>query len=245
MRTLLKLSWIELKLFIREPISVIFTFALPLIFLFVLGGVFGTIADEQLRNAKPMDYYTPAYIALVAASIGLVGLPIHYANYRERGVLRRFRASPLPLWCVFGSQILISLIIALVGGILLVSASVIVFDIAPPESPGLVIAGFFPGVVAFIAIGTLLGSLLPTTRAAQGLGLILFVAMLMVSGTGPPPEYMSDVMDKTGQAMPLHYAVRLIQDPWLGFGWNWHAFLVLIGMTLAASLASLRLFRWE
>jgi len=52
-------------------------------------------------------------------------------------------------------------------------------------------------------------------------------------------------MEKTGQAMPLHYAVRLIQDPWLGFGWSWHAFLILIGITLAASLASLRLFRWE
>ena len=227
MRTLLKLSWIELKLFVREPMTMVFTFALPLIFLFVLGGVFGNIPDEQFRNAKPMDYYTPAYIGLVIASIGLVGLPIHFANYRERGVLRRFRASPLPLWCIFGSQILVSLIIASVGGILLVFVSIIVFDIASPESPGLVIAGFLPGVVAFAAIGTLLGSLLPTTRAAQGLGLILFVVMLMLSGSGPPPELMSDVMEKTGQVMPLHYVIRLIQDPWLGFGWNWHAFMIL------------------
>ena len=244
MRTLLKLSWIELKLFIREPITVVFTFALPLIFLFVLGGVFGNIVD-RFRNAEPMDYYTPAYIGLVTASIGLVGLPIHYAKYREGGVLRRFRASPLPLWCIFGSQILVSLIIASVGGILLVVSSVIAFDIAVPKSSILVIAGFFPSVIAFVAIGTFLGALLPTTRAAQGLGLILFVVMMMLSGTGPPPEYMSDTMERAGHAMPLYYAIRLIQDPWLGFGWNWDAFMVLAGVTLAASLASLRLFRWE
>jgi ABC-2 type transport system permease protein len=245
MRTLLKMTWIELKLFVREPVTMVFTFALPLIFLFVLGGVFKNIPSEEFRDAKPMDYYTPAYVGLVIASIGLVGLPVHFAKYRERGVLRRFRASPLPLWCIFGAQVLVSLIIASVGGILLVVVSMMAFDVRFPESPALVIAGFLPSVIAFAAIGILLGALLPTTRAAQGLGLILFIVMLMLSGSGPPPELMSDVMEKTGQTMPLYYVIRLIQDPWLGYGWNWNGFMILAGVTLAASLASLRLFRWE
>src|SRR5512136_1602188 len=149
MRTLLKMTWIELKLFVREPVTMVFTFALPLIFLFVLGGVFQNIPSEEFRDAKPMDYYTPAYIGLVIASIGLVGLPVHFAKYRERGVLRRFRASPLPLWTIFGSQMLVSLIIATLGGMLLVAVAMIAFDVKPPESPALVIAGFVPSVVAF------------------------------------------------------------------------------------------------
>lgn len=244
MRTLLKMTWIELKLFVREPVTMVFTFALPLIFLFVLGGVFANM-DEEFRNAEAMDYYTPAYIGLVIASIGLVGLPVHFAKYRERGVLRRFRASPMHLWCIFGAQVLVSLIIATLGGILLVVVSMIAFDVKFPGSPALVIAAFLPSVVAFAAIGILLGALLPTTRAAQGLGLILFIVMMMLSGSGPPPEVMSEAMERTGQVMPLYYVTRLIQDPWLGFGWNWDAFMILVGVTLAASLASLRLFRWE
>lgn len=245
MRTLLKMTWIELKLFVREPVTMVFTFALPLIFLFVLGGVFQKIPSEEFRDAKPMDYYTPAYIGLVIASIGLVGLPVHFAKYRERGVLRRFRASPMHLWCIFGAQVLVSLIIAALGGTLLVVVSMIAFDVKFPGSPALVIAAFLPSVVAFAAIGILLGALLPTTRAAQGLGLILFIVMMMLSGSGPPPEVMSEAMERTGQVMPLYYVTRLIQDPWLGFGWNWDAFMILVGVTLAASLASLRLFRWE
>jgi ABC-2 type transport system permease protein len=245
MRTLLKMTWIELKLFVREPVTMVFTFALPLIFLFVLGGVFQNIPSEEFRDAKPMDYYTPAYVGLVIASIGLVGLPVHFAKYRERGVLRRFRASPIHLWSIFGAQVLVSLIIAALGGMLLVVASMVAFDVKSPESPALVIAAFLPGVVAFAAIGILLGALLPTTRAAQGLGLILFIVMLMLSGAGPPPELMNEAMEKTGQAMPLFYVIRLIQDPWLGYGWDWDAFLILFGVTVAAALASLRLFRWE
>lgn len=245
MRTLLKMTKIELKLFVREPVTMVFTFALPLIFLFVLGGIFQNMPSERFRDAKPMDYYTPAYVGLVIASIGLVGLPVHFAKYRERGVLRRFRASPLHLWCIFAAQVLVSLVIASLGGILLVVVAMMAFDVNFPESPVLVIAGFLPSVIAFSAIGILLGALLPTTRAAQGLGLILFIVMLMLAGAGPPPELMSAAMEKTGQVMPLYYATRLIQDPWLGFGWNWDAFMILAGVTVVASLASLRLFRWE
>jgi ABC-2 type transport system permease protein len=245
MRTLLKMTWIELKLFVREPVTMVFTFALPLIFLFVLGGIFQNMPSEEFRDAKPMDYYTPAYVGLVIASIGLVGLPVHFAKYRERGVLRRFRASPLHLWSIFGAQMLVSLIIATLGGTLLVVVSMIAFDVKFPESAALVIAGFVPSVIAFSAIGILLGALLPTTRAAQGLGLILFIVMLMLSGSGPPTDLMSDAMVKTGQVMPLYYVIRLMQDPWLGYGWNWDAFMILAGVTVVASLASLRLFRWE
>jgi ABC-2 type transport system permease protein len=128
---LLKLTWVELKLFVREPITMVFTFALPLIFLFVMGGVFGNTPDpegEVYRGVGPMNYYTPAYIGLVIASIAVVGLPVHLTAYRERGVLRRFRASPLPLWAIFGSQVIVSLVVAIVGGILLTIVALFAYD---------------------------------------------------------------------------------------------------------------------
>ena len=98
MRTLAKLTWVELKLFTREPITVIFTFALPFMFLFVMGEVFGkTPADPQaFRGVGAMNYYTPAYIGLVMAAIGLISLPVHLAGYRERGVL--CSCCSLPCW---------------------------------------------------------------------------------------------------------------------------------------------------
>ena len=68
MQTLKKLTWVEIKLFVREPMTMVFTFALPLIFLFVMGGVFGNTPDpeeEIFRGVGATDYYVPAYIGLV------------------------------------------------------------------------------------------------------------------------------------------------------------------------------------
>jgi ABC-2 type transport system permease protein len=246
MRMLLKLTWVELKLFVREPITMVFTFALPLIFLFVLGGVFKNTPDPDVyRGVGAMNYYTPAYIGLVIASIAVVGLPVHLTGYRERGVLRRLRASPIPLWTIFGSQVLVSLVVAILGGILVIVAAVLAYHASLPHAPALVLGAFAASVLSFVAVGILLGSVLPTTRAAQGLGLILIIVMMMLAGAGPPREVMTAVMRGVGDVTPLRYVVVLLQDPWLGFGWNWTGFLIVMGFMAVASLLSIRLFRWE
>jgi ABC-2 type transport system permease protein len=110
MRTLAKMTWVEIKLFVREPVTVFFAFALPLLMLFVLGEVFGNTPDpegEVFRGIGPMDYCVPAYVGLVLRSIGMLALPVHLAGYRERGVLRRFRASAVSVWAVIGAQVFV------------------------------------------------------------------------------------------------------------------------------------------
>jgi ABC-2 type transport system permease protein len=72
MKTLAKLTWIEVKLFAREPIAVVFAFAFPLVVLLVLAGVFGSEPSPDFGGVAGIDYYVPSYLAVVIASIGLI-----------------------------------------------------------------------------------------------------------------------------------------------------------------------------
>ncbi len=246
MRTFIKLTHMELKLFIREPINMVFTFALPLIFLFVMGGVFGNTPDADIyRGVGAMNYYVPAYFALVLTTIGVVSLPVHLAGYRERGVLRRMHASGISAKAVFGSQVITTFIIGLVGSILVWISAIATHHIKAPQELGLMAVAFLLGVLCFSAIGVLLGALLPTTRAAQGLGLILFFVMMILGGAGPPLEVLTSAMETISDITPIKYVIVLIQDPWLGFGWNTGYSLIVAGITAVAGLLAVRLFRWE
>lgn len=248
MKTLLKLTALELKLFIREPINMVFAFALPIIFLFVMGGVFGNTPDPEgavYRGVGPMDYYVPAYIALVLTSLGVITLPVHLAGYRERGVLKRLHASGIPAAMVFASQALASFAVALVGALILWVSAMLAYDIAAPQQPILIAAAFVLGAVSFTALGVMLGGLLPGTRAAQGLGLILFFIMLILGGAGPPPEVLTRAMRFIGDMTPTRHIITLLQDPWLGFGWNMTETLIVAGMALVAGVLAIRFFRWE
>lgn len=246
MRSLFRLTWVEIKLFIREPITVVFTLALPVIFLFVMGGVFGnTPSPEVYRGVGPMDYYMPSYYGLIMMAIGTVALPVHLAGYRERGVLRRFRASSFSVWSVLGSQLLVSFIIAIVGSILVTILGKVSYSPHWPEYPGLLLAAFVLGAVCFTSFGFFLGAVLPSTRSAQGVGMLLFFIMMILGGAGPPPEVMSEAMQFIGEITPLHWVIYTLQDPWLGFGWHENASLITAGITVVSAGLAARFFRWE
>ena len=243
-----KLAWVETKLLLRDPLTLVFTFAFPLIMLFVLAEVFGnSTADRDeivFRNVEAIDYYVPAYVALVAAAVGIVSVPVHLASYRELGIFRRFRASGVSVWTLLAAEVLVAFALTLVGTVLVVGSTAAVYSNKQPESLLGVLAVFVFVTLLFAAVGILLGAVLPNARAAQGAGSILFFVMLLLSGGGPPPEVMSGVMRHVADALPLTHAVRILQDPWLGFAWEWTSFLAAAGFLVGASLLALRFFRW-
>ena len=243
MKTLLKLTWIEMKLFLREPMTMIFTFALPLLLLFVMGGVFGNVASDftEFRGLSAMSYYTPAYIALVLVSIGAVGIPGHLTGYRERGVLRRFQASSFSGWRVLSAHGLVSLVTATIGGLLILMVAYFAYDINMPENPFIVIGAFLISAFCFTALGMLLGAILPNSRAAQGAGLVIFFLMLILGGAGPPRAVMTEAMQIAGDLMPLKHAVTLLQEAWLGLGWNWVACGVMVAILICSLTAAILL----
>jgi len=248
MRTLTRTTWLELKLFAREPLTVIFTLALPVLVLYVLGGVFGDTAvpgDPAFRGVGAMTYYVPAYVGLVIASMGLIGLPVHLASYRERGVLRRFRASSMPLSALLGAQLLVTLVAAALGSVLVVLLAAMTYEVTWPSAPRGVAVAFLLGALAFSAFGILLGAVMPTARAAQGAGLLLWFLMLMIAGAGPPPGVLPDALRSLAELTPLRHVIIALQDPWLGFGTNLTEILVVCGILLVSSATALRFFRWE
>ena len=245
MRLLGKMSWLEQKLFLREPLTVLFALALPLVVLFVMGGVFGNESTPEIyRGVGAMNYYVPAYLALVTASVGLISLPTHIASNRERGVLKRYRASGVPAWTIVGAEIIVMLVIAAVSAVVLVSVAMPTHDVVAPDSVPVVIAGFVLVALAFASIGVLLGAVLPSSRAAQALGVLLWFVLLILGGAGPPPEVLSGAMSTIGNLTVLRQGIEVIQYGWLsldpGLSWLVVSLVMLIGAVLA-----IRLFRWE
>jgi ABC-2 type transport system permease protein len=173
---------------------------------------------------------------VVVAAIGLVSIPVHISGYRERGILRRLRASSLSITSLITSQLVVSLIITLLCLVILIAVAVVFYHIVMPHDLGLVIAGSVIAMLTFVACGIFLGVVLPNARTAQGVGMPLWFLMFMLSGSGPPRGVMSSVMQDVGLVMPTWHTTSLIQDAWLGYGWNVSASIVLIGILLAAGV---------
>ena len=129
MKSFYRMTLSEIKLFLREPMNMFFTLAFPLILLFVFGAIFGNEPAELFGGMGTVDVSVPAYIGMTIATLGLLGLPIGLATYREQGILRRMRATPVRPAVIFGALLTVNLIAALAGTVLLLVAGRLVFNL--------------------------------------------------------------------------------------------------------------------
>jgi ABC-2 type transport system permease protein len=143
-----------------------------------------------------------------------------------------------PLFMLVLAAFVTAVLIVLAAGLVVATAAPI-YGIPPIEDVGGVIAGFAAGTVTMIALGVVLGLAVPTARAAQALGLLVFMPMWLLGG-GPPPEVMSDAMQNISDLLPLTHATTSIREAWLSgdpIGGN----LAALGIWLAIGMVAIAL----
>ena len=247
MRGFLKLAWVEIKLYLRQPEAFFFTLVFPLLLLFLFGGIYGNKPNPFFGGRGTVDVSTPAYMAMIIGSTGLLSIAVVVSGYREKGILRRYRATPLRPAAVIAAQIIVHFAMTLVGAGLLIVAAKIVFNLRFSGRAGSVFLAFTLSCLSFFAAGFLLASLARTSRAANILGLVIFFPNLFLSGATFPKEMFPPVVRTINKALPMTHVVTLLQGLWFGNPWSRHLVEVgvLIGILIVGVFISAKFFRWE
>ena len=120
------------KTFWRNPASVFFTVALPLIFLLIFATIFGNDELEELNNLKTTTYYIPAILTLGVIAATMQSLAIQLTVDRESGILKRGRGTPLPPWVFFAGRIGNALTISLLMLVIVSGLGWLIYDVAIP-----------------------------------------------------------------------------------------------------------------
>lgn len=207
----------ELRLMGRDPMTLTFVLVFPIVTMLVIGGSFGTEPDEVFP-VNPAHWYVASYFTVVIGATGLIMLPVHIASYRERGVLRRFAAAGFGRWSFSVAMLVVGFAAIAIAGALLLIVAAVVYGVPEVEDPLRVAAGIAAASLAFVSIGVLLGTILPSARAAQAIGLLLFFPSFLLGGGGPPAAVMSDSLRDVADKLPLTFANEAIREPWLGIG---------------------------
>jgi ABC-2 type transport system permease protein len=247
MKSLFKMTWMETKLFLREPVGAFFTLVFPLMMLFLFGSIYGNTPSVYFNGQGTVDISVPAYTAMIIATTGLVGLTITMAAYRENGVLRRLRTTPISPLVVLMAQVIVLFMMTVLGMFLLIIAGKLVYHLRFEGNALSVLAGFVLSSLSFFALGFVLAGLMPTARTAQVVGMVILYPMLFLSGAGFPRELLPETIKKIANFLPLTYVVTLLRGLWVGNPWSMHVtdVLVLLAMLVAGVLISIKTFRWE
>lgn len=247
MRGLWNLTWLEIKIFAREPLGVVGTVLIPVVMFVLVGRMLGgrVTSSDRLRVFVGADL--PVFTVMLIALNAVLSLVTIIAIYRESGILKRLRATPLRPHTILTAHVLAKLVFTVLTLALLAAAGRRFYPVAldvPWFSFGVAL---LVSTVSILSIGFLVASLVPTARFAQPIGTLFFYPMLGVSGLFVPLESLSPALQTLGHALPLTYAVSLLRGIWLGDSWLAHGWDVagLIAVFVICTALSARVFRWQ
>jgi ABC-2 type transport system permease protein len=240
------LATTEFKLYLRERVGPVWGLGFPLLLLIIFGSIPSfNRPNPDFGGLTELDAYVPILVAFVTAMLSLVALPAALASYRERGILRRLRTTPVGPGRVLAAQLAVNLTALVVTVALLLAVARFGYGVhLPRQFAGFVIAALF-GAAALLAIGLSVAAVAPSARAAQAIGTMLFFPMMFFAGLWLPIAQMPPVLRHISHAAPLGAAVQALQDSAQG---HWPHPLQLVTMAAYAvgfGLAATRLFRWE
>ena len=248
LRGLWRLTWLEIKIFVREPLGVIGTVGIPLLIFVVIGRVLGS----RVRGASPdvprfVSVDLPIFAALLIAASAVLSLVTIMAIYREAGILKRLRATPLRPHTILTAHVLVKLLFTAITLAMMTLAGRRYgpVDVDVPLV-SFTLALLF-STVSLLSLGFLIASIVPTARFAQPLGTLVIYPMLGLSGLFMPIGSLPPALQVVARALPFTYAVSLLRGIWHGEGWSTHVADVgmLTLMFVACVAVSARVFRWE
>lgn len=248
LRGLFKLTWLETKIFMREPMGAIGTIVIPVLLFIGLGRVAGrTLPSPSSAGGSLLRVGLPVFAAIVIALSTVISLVTIIAIYREGGILKRLRATPLRPATILSAHVIVKLMLTAVTLALMVAAGRRYYPVGVNVPLVSVTIALLIATWSILSIGFLIASIVPTARFAQPIAAAIFYPMIALSGLFVPIAAMPSGLRAVARLMPLTYAVSLLRGAWEGEAWRAHAgdvaaLVVVFGVAVALSS---KVFRWE
>jgi ABC-2 type transport system permease protein len=247
MRGLFQLTWLEIKIFLREPLGAVGSVIVPVVLYLGMGRTIAPRLPQVPQSTAFVYYATPVFAAIMIMLTSVLSLVTIIAIYREGGILKRLRATPLRPWTILTAHVLAKLAFtaATLALLMLFGKRYYPVDVRIPYASftvALLIATW-----STLSIGFVIASVIKTARFAQPAGALVFYPMVALSGLFYPISAMSPALRAAARAMPLTYVVSLLLGILKGDGWSAHRVdVAALAIAFAACMAlSARLFRWE
>jgi len=243
---LLRLTWLEIKIFLREPMGVIGTVGIPILMFVVTARLAGPhFSDPGMPRFMTSDL--PVFGAVLTAISAVLSLIAIVAIYRDGGILKRLCATPLRPLTILGAQVMVKLLFTALTLAVMILAGRRYYPVGANVPLASFTVALLFATAAIVSMGFVIASLVPTARFAQPIGTVIMYPMLGFSGLFVPVEQLPPALHAVSRALPLTYAVSLLRGVWHGDGWGAHAgdaAALLVTFLLCAALSA-KVFRWE
>ena len=242
-------SRFALRGFLRDPRALIFTVIMPVFLLLLFNAIFhGTTRFAHL-SVPSAAYYTASIVSYQVMLAGFAALLVAVTTTRERGLLKRFRGTPMPGWVYLVSEIGQSVVVVVTTVTVLVAVGALFYHVKifGQTMVGLIVY-VVVGTASFCALGLALTRICRTTDSASAIGPFSAVILSFLSGVFIPIAIMPAWLLDIGKVFPLEHLARGLQTAFLvpgSTGISWVNLGMIAAWGVVGIAIAMRTFRWE
>jgi ABC-2 type transport system permease protein len=195
-----------------------------------------------------VDFLVPGVVALAIMNTAVIGLATIMVDWRQRGILRRLKLTPIPLGEFFAARVTASLVLALMQVAVLLVFGRLVFGVRLDSTAWAAVPVALAGALCFLAMGFAIGSFVSTPETGDAVSQVFTLPMMFLAGTFLPVAAMPAFVQAIARVLPLYYMANGLRDTTVrGLSITHVApdIGVLLGVTAILSVIALRSFRWE
>lgn len=247
MKTFKTMLKTELKLSLRGMDMLIFAICTPLVILIILGIIY---ENKPAFEGAEYTFLEQSFGALTTISIcagGVMGLPLVVSDYRSKGILKRYKVTPVSPSIILFVQVTIYTLYAVTSLLLLFLVASLFFGYEFHGTFIHFLGGYFLVVVSTFSIGMMVGGIAPNTKIASVIASLLYFPMLIFSGATLPYEIMPEVLQKVADVLPLTQGIKLLKAASLGLPVDsvLLPLIIMISVAFICIMISIRYFKWE
>ena len=236
------------KAFWRNPASVFFTVAFPVVLLLIFATVFGDQTIDVRGGIETTTYYVPAIMSLAIISATMQTLAMTLVIAREDGRLKRGRGTPMPPWVFIAGRVGNAIVVALMMLALLAAIGRVLYGVEIPwdRLPGILVA-LVVGAAAFCCLGIALTAAIPSQDAAAPIVNALLLPLYFLSGVFIPEDQLPDGVIAFADLFPVRHFFEAFFDAYVSAGGaavSWENLAVVALWGVAGLLLAIRFFRW-
>lgn len=217
----------------------------------VVGTSAGMPIDEveiDTLGVSFVDWFMPGIIAMSLMNTGIIGISTAFVAFREKGILRRIKVTPFPLWKFLVARVLGAMVVGLASTLILIGLSMVLFNATIRGNLFLVLAVIVLVSTCMLSIGAGIAAVARNVETAAGLANMLTFPMMFLSGVFFPIDSMPDWMRPIMAVMPLRYGVEALRETMLygrGIDAIWTQSLILLAVSVVAIAIAVRFFKWD
>jgi ABC-type multidrug transport system permease subunit len=206
--------------------------------------------NQQVHEAgaRYIDFVIPGLLGMNLMSSAIWGLGFAIVEARQKKLLKRLVASPMPRWQYLASFLLSRLLLLVIEVGVFLTFARLVFGVPFRGALWQLALVCVLASLCFSALGLLIASRAKTMEAASGLMNLIMLPMWIMSGVFFSANRFPNIIQPFVRALPLTAAIDALRGNMLqGMSLN-HLFApvaVMLAWLLVSFTVSLRIFRWR